>query len=185
MNTQFNNKTLLLLIDLQNAIEHPSWGNRNNPNAEENTEALLNHWRENDMPIIHIKHMSSEPDSHYRPNQNGNEFRTFATPLADEEVIEKSTNNAFIRTNLEEKLHSRNIEQIVIIGVITNNSVEATARMSGNLGFHTIVIADATYTFDKTDYSGNKHKAQTIHDIALANLDGEYAQVMNTHEILN
>ena len=185
MNIKFKSKTLLLLIDLQNAIDHPSWGNRNNPDAEKNIEKLLGHWRENALPIIHIKHMSTEPDSHYRPNQSGNDFKSCATPLPNEEIIEKTTNSAFIGTKLEDKLHSREINQIVIVGVITNNSVEATARMSGNLGFDTTVVSDATYTFDKTDFSGKKHNAQTIHDIALANLDNEYAQIMNTKEILD
>ena len=185
MNKIYNNKTLLLLIDLQNAIDHPSWGERNNPNAEKNISKLLEYWRKNDMPIIHIKHMSTEPDSHYRPNQHGNDFRSFAQPLAHEEVVEKKVHSAFIGTNLEQHLLSRDINQIIIVGVITNNSVEATARMSGNLGFDTTVLADATYTFAMTDYSGNKHNAQTIHDIALANLDGEFAQIMSTNQILN
>lgn len=185
MHNKFNSNTLLLLIDLQNAIDHPSWGKRNNPQAEQNIRQLLTHWRAQKMPIIHIKHMSTEPDSHYRPNQRGNDFKNCAIPLADEEVIEKNTNSAFIGTNLEENLRSRNIRQLVIVGVITNNSVEASARMAGNLGFDTTVVADATYTFDKIDYSGNNHSAQVIHDIALANLDGEYAQIMNTDEILN
>ena len=185
MHNKFNNHTLLLPIDLQNAIDHPSWGKRNNPQAEQNIRQLLTHWRAQKMPIIHIKHISTEPDSHYRPNQRGNDFKNCAIPLADEEVIEKNTNSAFIGTNLEENLRSRNIRQLVIVGVITNNSVEASARMAGNLGFDTTVVADATYTFDKVDYSGNNHSAQVIHDIALANLDGEYAQIMNTDEILN
>ncbi|HEY6641329.1 MAG TPA: hypothetical protein VIZ63_04275 [Povalibacter sp.] len=36
----------------------------------------------------------------------------------------------------------------------TNNAVEATARTTGNLGFKTYVVADATYTFDKRDLNG-------------------------------
>ncbi|MEH6457711.1 MAG: cysteine hydrolase family protein [Cocleimonas sp.] len=185
MNKHFNNKTLLLLIDLQNAIDHPSWGKRNNLEAEENITNLLTHWRDQQMPIVHIKHMSTDPNSHYRPNQPGNDFRTSTMPIASEEVIEKNSHSAFIGTTLEENCRSRNINQIVAVGVITNNSIEATARMSGNLGFDTTVVSDACYTFDKRDYGGTWHSAQTIHDIALANLENEYAQIMSTREILN
>jgi len=184
MNKRYKKNTLLLLIDLQNAIDHESWGKRNNPDAEKNISRLLTHWRENQMPIMHVKHMSTELESHYRPNQVGNDFKQFVMPLAQEKVIEKTTNSAFINTSLESNLRSRNITQIVIVGVITNNSVEATARMSGNLGFDTTVVCDATYTFDKQDYSGNWYSAQIIHDISLANLDGEYANIMSTIDIL-
>ena len=180
-----NNNELLLLIDLQKAIDHPSWGKRNNPQAEDNIATLLTHWREHQLPIIHIKHMSTASDSHYRPNQSGNDFKNIAIPLVDEEVIEKQSNSAFINTSLEKNLRDQNIQKVVIVGVITNNSVEATARMSGNLGFNTTVISDATFTFDMQDYTGNWHSAETIHNISLANLEGEYAHITSTADILN
>ncbi|WP_299873652.1 cysteine hydrolase family protein [uncultured Cocleimonas sp.] len=179
------NKPLLLLIDLQKAIDHPDWGERNNIDAEENIATLLAHWRNNDLPIIHVKHTSVEPNSHYRPHQEGNDFKAVAQPETHEEVIEKHTNSAFINTPLEQILRERNIQDIVIIGVITNNSVEATARMSGNLGFNTTVVSDATFTFGKKDYSGKWHNAQQIHDISLSNMAGEYAQIISTKELLS
>ena len=176
---------VLLLIDLQQAIDHPSWGKRNNPNAEEKIAKLLAAWRKHNMPVIHVKHMSTSTESHYRPNQSGNDFKAAAMPVMGELIIEKQSNNAFIDTNLEKELHNRGINEVVIIGVITNNSVEATARMSGNLNFDTTVVSDATFTFDLQDYAGNWHSADVIHNISLANLDGEYAQIANTAEILN
>jgi nicotinamidase-related amidase len=48
----------LLVIDMQKAIDHPSWGRRNNPQAEENISRLLSAWRESEKPIIHIRHVS-------------------------------------------------------------------------------------------------------------------------------
>jgi hypothetical protein len=35
----------LIVIDLQKAIDHPSWGERNNPSAEKNVASLLQAWR--------------------------------------------------------------------------------------------------------------------------------------------
>src|SRR5690349_11124892 len=91
----------LVLIDLQKAIDHPSWGERNNPGAEKNVAALLAAWRATERPIYHIRHDSTEPASHYRPGQPGNEFKPEAQPLAGEAVIAKRTNSAFIGTDLE------------------------------------------------------------------------------------
>ena len=73
----------------------------------------------------------------------------------------------------------------MIAGVSTDNSVEATARTSGNLGFSTVVAADACFTFDKTDFGGTLRSAEEVHLMALANLHGEYAEVRTTDEVIN
>ena len=121
----------LILIDLQNAIDHPGWGSRNNPDAEKKVAFLLEFWRATRRPVYHIRHDSSEPASHYRPGQPGNEFKSEALPIAGEIVIPKRTNSAFIGTDLEAKLRGANQNLLVVAGVITNNSVEATVRMAG------------------------------------------------------
>jgi len=176
----------LILIDVQYAIDDPSWGNdRNNPDAEEKMAILLAHWRERRWPVFHIRHASTDPSSTYRPGQPLFEFKKEVTPIDGEPVIEKSTNSAFIGTRLEEMLRSRGVVQVVIAGVITNNSVEATARMSGNLGFQTIVASDATATFGRQDFAGHWRTADEVHAMSLANLDGEYATVLGTDEIVS
>ena len=71
-----------------------------------------------------------------------------------------------------------------MVGVITNNSVEATARMAGNLGYRTVVVSDATFTFNRVDYGGRGHSAELVHNLSLANLEGEYAAIFSTHQIL-
>jgi len=68
--------------------------------------------------------------------------------------------------------------------VITNNSVEATARMAGNLGFQTYLVSDATATFGKRDLRGQWWDADDVHHLSLANLDGEYATVVTTEQVL-
>src|SRR6059036_1448525 len=84
----------LLVIDMQKAIDHPSWGERNNPQAESNIAALLAAWRAAGRPIYHVRHDSTEPQSHYRPGQPGHEFKAEAMPRAGETVIAKQTNSA-------------------------------------------------------------------------------------------
>ena len=99
-------------------------------------------------------------------------------------MIEKSTNSAFIGTSLEGELRAKGVDSVVITGVITNNSVEATARMAGNLGFHAVVVSDATATFGRRDYDGVWRTAREVHAMSLANLDGEYAEIVDTESML-
>ena len=176
---------MLIIIDLQKAIDDPSWGIRNNPDAEIKIGELLKHWRELDLPLLHVKHMSTEPNSKYAPDTPTNAFKAVVEPRESEQVLEKSANSAFIRTDLDAMLQQRGITELILVGVITNNSVEATARMAGNLGYDTIVVSDATYTFNLVDYGGVAHSAEVVHNMALANLDGEYAQIFIATELID
>ena len=175
----------LIVIDLQKAIDHPSWGERNNPGAENNAAALLQAWRRTGRPVYHIRHDSSEPASHYRPGQPGHDFKPETQPVAGEAVIAKRTNSAFIGTGLESRLRAAAQTVLVVTGVITNNSVEATVRMAGNLGFDTYLVEDATFTFGRKDWRGTWRTADEVHSMSLANLDGEYCTVVGTREILD
>lgn len=134
--------------------------------------------------MIHVRHVSTEPQSTYRPGQEGCEFKREVAPREDEWVVDKSVNSAFIGTGLEARLRGANITALVITGVITNNSVEATARMAGNLGFETAVVCDATATFGRRDFAGTWRSADEVHAMSLANLDGEYARIVMTADVL-
>ncbi|MBI1244258.1 MAG: isochorismatase family protein [Alphaproteobacteria bacterium] len=181
---ELESSTVLILIDLQKAIDMPYWGRRNNPSAEANIGKLLDAWRRARQPVVHVRHDSKSSDSGYRPGQAGNDFKTDFAPLTGERVEPKRTNSAFIGTGLESYLRNAGPPAVVIAGVSTSNSVEATVRMSGNLGFRTFLAGDACWTFDKTLADGRTIPAEDVHALSLANLDGEYARVVDTAWLL-
>jgi nicotinamidase-related amidase len=174
---------VLMIIDVQKAIDadyHATEGPRNNPDAEQKMAQLLASWRRNQRPIVHIRHDSTSATSAYRPGQEGNEFKTEVAPLPGELVVGKRTNSAFIGTSLERHLRDCQLDTLVIAGVSTNNSVEATVRMAGNLGFQTYLVADACFTFARRDFHGRLRTAEEVHSMSLANLAGEYCTVLDT-----
>lgn len=170
----------LIIIDMQRGMGEPSAGARNNPQAEEVIAHLLQTWRAGGAPIVHVRHISRTPGSLFWPGQPGAEFQQPLAPLDSEHVVEKNVPDAFIHSGLERWLRVRGIEAVVLVGVSTNNSVEATARTAGNLGFQTYVAADATFAFAKEDYNGVRRSADDVHAMALANLHGEYATVTSS-----
>jgi nicotinamidase-related amidase len=174
----------LIVIDLQQAIDDPVWGDRNNPHAEGNVARLLAVWRSLGMPVYHVRHDSTEPESTYRPGQPGNDFKVEAVPVAGETVIVKHTTSAFIGTDLEARLRAAGHLRLVVTGVITNNSVEATVRMAGNLGFDVLLVEDAVFTFAKRDWRGRWRTAEEVHAMSLANLHREYCTVVSTDDVL-
>jgi nicotinamidase-related amidase len=177
----------LLVIDVQKAIDAPYHaidGPRNNPDAERHIAQLLAAWRQDHRPIIHIRHDSGTPSSAYRPGQEGNNFKTEVGPASGETVIAKKTNSAFIGTELEGHLRECGVRTLVVTGVSTNNSVEATVRMAGNLGFDTYLVADACFTFARRDFHGRLRTADEVHSMSLANLHNEYCIVLDTASVL-
>lgn len=131
-----------------------------------------------------MKHDSTEPNSAYRPGQPGNEFKDEVKPLPAETVIAKRVNSAFIGTDLEARLKGAGHTPLLVTGVSTSNSLEATVRMGGNLGFNIYVVSDACFTFDKKTLDGRLFKAEDVHALSLAHMDGEYARVVDLRWVL-
>jgi nicotinamidase-related amidase len=175
--------TALLIIDMQQGMSRLDLPARNNPQAEIKIGGLLALWRTKAAPIVHVRHISRTPGSPFWPGQPGVEFQPALAPLPGEHVVEKNVPDAFIHTGLERWLHQRGIGALVIVGVSTNNSVEATARSAGNLGFETYVASDATFAFAKRDFNGTPRSADEVHAMSLANLHGEYATVKPAAEL--
>ena len=174
----------LLLIDVQQGLDHPRWGARNNPEAEQQIRALLAAWRQAKWPVIHVQHMSQEPGSPLRRDAPGNAFKPEALPHDGEPVFQKTVNSAFIGTTLEAHLRREGIHTLVLVGLTTDHCVSTTARMAGNLGFEVTVVDDATATFERTGPDGVRYSAEQMHRLALASLHGEFAQVQSVHDVL-
>lgn len=173
---------VLLCIDLQKGFDQ--FPERNNPQCEANVAALQAAWRKAGRPLWHVKHDSVEPASVFRPGQPGNAFKTETVPRPGETVVVKSAHSAFIGTDLEEALQRAGSETLVIAGIQTNYCVASTARMAGNLGYRTYVVGDGCATFPQKLLDGRVVDAQMAHDLALAELHGEFATVVTTADVL-
>lgn len=179
-------KTALILIDIQNGFDdHKYWGGgRNNPQAETRVAEILNFWRERNAPVYFIRHDSFNPKSKLFPGQPGNEIKTVVKPLSSEPIISKNVNSAFIGSSLKQDLDKEGIKSLVIVGLTTDHCVSTTTRMAGNYGYETYVVSDATATFDRISYDGEKIPAEVIHKVSLASLHQEFASVLDTKTLL-
>jgi nicotinamidase-related amidase len=175
----------LIVIDVQEAIDDPRWGPRNNPGAEANIVALIAAWRDERLPLIHVRHDSLEQASPYAPGAPGHRFKACAMPLDGETIIGKIAHSAFIGTELERLLDDIGATTLVLCGVLTSNSLEATARHAGDLGYQTFVVADAAWAVDKVDLRGRLWLAEDVHHLSLAHLHAEYATVVDTASALS
>ena len=173
----------LLVIDVQQGLDDPH-RTRNNPDAEQRIADLLSAWRAAGRPVIHVQHMSTEPQSKLRPGLPGNAIKKEALPIASEPLFQKNVNSAFIGTDLEGYLHSQGIESLVMVGLTTEHCISSSARMAANLGFKVTVVADATATFERRGFDGALYTADLVHGVELASLNGEFATIRNSADVL-
>lgn len=178
-------KKALLIVDVQKAFEDKKWGERNNHSAEENISRILTLWREKGWLVVHIQHTSDHPSSVFYPKNEGFAIKEIVEPIGEEVVIQKKVNSSFIGTNLEDFLKANEISQVVITGLTTPHCVSTTTRMSGNLGFETFLISDATAAFGLKDQNNIYYDAETIHNVSLATIHDEFATVLTTDQLIN
>jgi nicotinamidase-related amidase len=169
----------LVIIDIQNFYFEgglvPLVGS---VDAAARARAVLQHFRAARLPVIHVRHLSKtatdgEP---YR-------IRPEVAPLASEKVITKAYANSFRETDLLETLQKLGTKRLVLCGMQTHMCVEAAARAAADLGFDVTVVADACATRDLA-YGGVTVPAAHVHAAALAALQGTYATVVTTADIV-
>ncbi len=176
--------SVLLIIDVQKGFDDPVWGNRNNPHAEQNIARLLEAWRKSNRPVFHVQHLSLFPNSPLHASHPGSAIKEAVMPHEGEYLFQKHVNSAFIGTDLEHQLRAHGYETLVIVGLTTPHCISTTARMAGNLGFQTFLVADAVAAFDLIGHDGRKYTAEEIHNVSLATLNEEFATVIETETLL-
>lgn len=180
----FCHDALLVVINAQNGLHDPVQGHRNNSGAENNIQRLLEYWRANKRPVVHVKHVSDDASSLFYRLSGGVSFIPALSPNKDETVIEKSKSSAFSGTILQELVTHSNFSALVLTGFTAGECIDATARQSSDLGFTTYVVSDATATFDIVGPDGALHKAERVHNLLLANLHNFFAEIVDTNYLL-
>jgi nicotinamidase-related amidase len=176
--------SVLLPVDMQRAFDLPSWPRRWNEAVDRNGLALLAAWRARGLPIIHVRHDSVSPGSTLAPGEPGNAFRPGFEPREGEAVVSKSVNSAFIGTDLDLRLKRLGIRSVVAFGITTDMCVSTTVRVGANLGYDMTLVEDACDCFDLPDGQGGTIPARTIHQVHVATMGFEFAQVVTTGEIV-
>lgn len=179
-------QTALLVIDVQMAFVHMDEAGkpRSTPGAEDNIARLLEAFRAAGGRVVHIHHHSHQEGSPFTAGLPGNLVQEFAAPLTGEALYIKHENSSFIGTSLEADLRAAGVEHLVLCGATANQCVETTARMAGNLGFDTLYIADGVWAYGNTGPDGRTHSPDDVLSMSLSNLDGEFATIRTTDEVL-
>lgn len=175
-------RAALVIIDIQNFyFEGGKVPLTGSIEASLQAKKLLAAFRAKKGSIIHVKHVPANPaglesDPAYAIHPN-------VAPAAGEKVLVKHYANAFRETELREVLKQRGIQQLVICGMQTQMCVEAATRAAADFGFTVIVAHDACAT-RPLNFNGVDVPAALVHAAALATMNGTYANVLKTADVL-
>ena len=175
----------LVVVDVQQGFADAGyWGRRDNPACEQNVLDLLGAWRDRGRPVVLVRHDSDSPASPLHPTSAGNALLPGVDGPHDLLVV-KSVNSSFHGSpDLDAWLRAQELDGIVVCGITTNHCCETTARVGGNLGHRVLFALDATHTFDREGPDGEVVPAELLARVTAANLDGEFATVVRTADLL-
>ncbi|MDF1574301.1 MAG: cysteine hydrolase family protein [Bacteroidales bacterium] len=167
-------KTGLLVIDIQEFYFPGGRMQLENPElAGMNAGLLLDHFRQNKMPVYHVRH-NFEPGGNIHP---------FVKPQGNEPVISKDQVNAFMGTGLLELIQKDSVEQLVICGMQTHMCLEAAVRAAHDLGYSCLVASDACAA-RALQFEEHIIPAKSVHFSTLSSLQGSYARVLTTDALI-
>jgi nicotinamidase-related amidase len=175
----------LLIIDIQN--DYFPGGRMElagTDQAAENARKVLEHFRRNKLPVIHIQHIAMQPTAtFFLLGTQGAEIHLSVTPSAGETIFQKHYPSAFRDTPLLEHLKAQGITELVVVGMMTHMCVDTTVRAAFDLGFKCTVIHDACATRTLT-FAEVSVPPQQVHASYIAALGAVFAQPRSASEWL-
>ncbi len=185
MATAISDGAVLVVIDMQRAIDLPGRPGRGNPRLDANAAAVIAAFRRAGRPVIHVRHDSVEPTSWFRPDHPGNALRPGFEPAAGEPLVTKSVNAAFIGTDLDLRLRRLGATEVWCLGWATDMCVSTTIRVGANLGWSMVMVEDACDCSDLPDALGDGViPAREIHRVHVATLAADFCRVVRTAEVV-
>ena len=138
----------LVVIDVQESFRHtPLWGGNSNPDLEADVNRLVEIARSRGDLVVWVTHSEPGSGSPFDPASGLVRLMSGLTaPRPGEPRLTKTAHNAFTTTDLQRRLTSAGIGDLVVCGIRTEQCCETTARLAFDLGYTVTFVTEATAT---------------------------------------
>ncbi|MBT2296050.1 cysteine hydrolase family protein [Pseudomonas fluorescens] len=177
-------KTALLVIDFQNEYFTGKMPIPDGAAALANTRELIDFADDHHMPVFHIQHIAPAGSAVFAEGGETVKFHPDMQPRAQDVVLQKTTVSVFGSTDLDKRLKSAGIENLIISGLMTHACVAGAARDAAPLGYNVLVASDASATRAITRANGEAIDKDALHKAALAEVEDTFGDVMTTAQII-
>ncbi len=177
-------KTGLLIVDLQNDYfpdgKQPLTGIEQ---ASEQAKAILELFRERELPVIHVRHENPSGDGVlFVKDSEGAKIHSMVAPLESECVIVKRQINSFLGTELKQLLDEKQLDKLVIMGAMIHMCIDAATRAAADYGYSCMLVHDACATLE-LEFMDLVVPADHVHG-AFMNALTSYAEVVDAQTLI-
>ncbi len=131
------------------------------------------------IPVVLIQQVAPEGSPIFAVGSHGWSLHETVTSRPHDVVIEKSLPSAFANTTLGSWLAAKDVDALTIVGYMTQNCDESTARDAAHRGFAVELLSDATGTLPLSNAAGSI-SAEELHNGVLVTLQSRFAAVATT-----
>ncbi|MDD2383439.1 MAG: cysteine hydrolase family protein [Sulfurospirillaceae bacterium] len=176
-------KRALIVIDVQNEyfsggalpITYP-------PNSFEHIKSAIDEAQRAGILIVLVQHTSlKENAGAFVRGSKTWEFHDEIKKVTPDLYIEKHHASSFVGTDLHWRLRNLGIDTVTIVGYMTQNCCDATAREASQLGFSVEFLSDANGTLAFENNAGNV-SAEELHRAFLVAQAFGFSRVLTLEE---
>lgn len=142
------NKQALIVLYMQNGWFHAPQPPFEAHQLLQKINQLIDYAHLKQIPVFAIRHVGSD----HTPLASTSPLTQFIAELNIDhdlnQVLEKTCPNCFFQTDLEQRLKSLNIQELIVCGLKTEFCIDSTCRAAKDLGFKVQLISDAHSTVD-------------------------------------
>jgi len=173
-----NNKTALLIIDVQLGMFDENYPVYKGNELLKTLHALISRARGLEIPVIFIQHNGGAKDDPIHPENPGWVIHPSIQPESTDVIIQKNHPDSFQETQLQQKLERLGITDLVLAGIQTEFCVDTTCRRAYSLGYNVTLVQDGHSTWDTEELTAPQIIAH--HN---QNLGGWFATLKSADEI--
>lgn len=140
--------TALLVIDVQNLFFHEKHPVYHGKEVLGNIRSLIIKVKAAGVPVIYVQHLFGDKIGTQIDGTPLGEIHQVIAPQHDDLVIQKTTPDSFLGTNLDETLKEKGIKKLIVTGFQTEYCIDTTCRRAFSLGYDVVLAGDAHSTFD-------------------------------------
>ncbi|MER6136298.1 isochorismatase family protein [Streptomyces sp. NPDC001815] len=137
----------LIVIDVQESFRaRPLWATISDPKISEQVNRLVQISRRAGDLVVWVLHSEPGSGNVFDPALGHVRLMEELERADGEPLIHKTSHNAFTTTNLQQVLTERGVRELTVCGIRTEQCVETTTRVAGDLGYQVTFVTDATAT---------------------------------------